>query len=391
MREHDHRPPTVILGLDAGDPFFIERWAKDGHLPNIASIMAQGAWGRTAGPELISEHGAWVSIFSGLSRSRHGYYFFRQLVPHTYDLRSFTGRDVQAAPFWSFLQGTSKKVAIIDAPDCPLVPDLAGIQLANWGTHNNWDPHHYPMASAPAELLHEVSRTFGSKRAALENHESGFREDREIHRALLNRIRTKGSLCRELVSRDAFDLIVTVFAESHVAGHQFWKYTPEVPGNLGAPEHELTHAIRDVYRAIDAEVGLLLERLPRDSNVLVLSSVGMEDMFPTTGLARAFCRELGYQTPASTGGPSLNPLHLARRILPEAWRVRLSRRLPRETRERLLASQFRSSADWGKTVAFAIPSLYTSLFRVNLRGREPQGVVSSHDEYPRCWAVSRPT
>jgi hypothetical protein len=69
--------PLVILDLDAGDPGFIQRWARAGGLPAIASIMERGCWGRTAGPELMSEHGVWVSLFSGISRSQHGYYYFR--------------------------------------------------------------------------------------------------------------------------------------------------------------------------------------------------------------------------------------------------------------------------------------------------------------------------
>ena len=91
-------PPLIILGIDAGDPVFIRRWAAQGYLPAIASIMERGCWARTAGPELISEHGVWMSLFSGLSRSQHGYYYFRQLNPGTYDLMLLSGPDINAPP-----------------------------------------------------------------------------------------------------------------------------------------------------------------------------------------------------------------------------------------------------------------------------------------------------
>jgi predicted AlkP superfamily phosphohydrolase/phosphomutase len=68
-------------------------------------------------------------------------------------------------------------------------------------------------------------------------------------------------------------------------------------------------------------------------------------------------------------------------MVPEAWRIALSRRLPRETRERLLADQFRRSTDWTRTTAFAIPASYTSYVRVNLHGREPHGIVAPGTEY----------
>jgi hypothetical protein len=71
----------------------------------------------------------------------------------------------------------------------------------------------------------------------------------------------------------------------------------------------------------------------------------------------------------------LNPLALAQRPAPKAWRVAFSQLLTYQIQERLLADQFRHGTNWHKTTAFAIPSLYTSYVRVNLRGREPQGIV----------------
>ncbi len=373
--------PLVIFGLDAGDADLIQSWVREGHLPTIASIMKRGCWGKTAGPELISEHGVWVSLFSGISRSQHGYYYFRQLKPGTYDLKTVTGLDVDAPPFWSYLRGRDKKVAIIDVPDSEPLSGLPGIQLANWATHNNWDPHYFRTASEPPELLKEIQRDFGPKLTVLEKHESTFKEDLQLYRHLLNHVEKKGALCRHLLKGDPFDLVVIVFSESHAANHQFWQYCPQVQDSEKRAENELTHAIRGVYRAIDHEMGQLLAQLPRESNVFIVSSVGMTDEYPTTGLIEAFFRQLGYQAPPESNKVSLRPIDLVRRILPEPWRIALSRHLPREKRERLLADQFRNGTNWRKTTAFAIPAPYMSLVCVNLRGREPEGIVAPGAEY----------
>ncbi len=374
-------PPLVILGLDAGDPSFIQRWAQEGYLPMIASIMERGCWGRTGGPELISEHGAWVSLFSGISRSQHGYYYFRQLKPGTYDLETVTGLDIEAPPFWSYLCGRDKKIAVIDVPDSQPLFGLPGIQLANWATHNNWDPHRFSTASEPLALLQEVRRDFGPRLVTIEKSDSTFDEDRQIYNQLLEQVEKKGALCRHLLVRDRFDLVVIVFAESHVANHQFWQYHQEAQDCAKAVEGELTHAIRNVYQAIDREISLLLAQLPRESNIFIVSSVGMEDEYPTTGLIEAFCRQLGYQASPEARSVSFRPIELVRRLVPEAWRIALSRHLPREKRERLLGDQFRSGTDWRKTTAFAIPASYTSFLRVNLRGRESAGIVEPGAEY----------
>jgi predicted AlkP superfamily phosphohydrolase/phosphomutase len=80
----NHQPsesPLVILGFDAGDPQLLQSWAQAGHLPTLASIMRRGVWTKTKGAELALEHGVWQSVFSGLSRGKHGCYYLRQLKP----------------------------------------------------------------------------------------------------------------------------------------------------------------------------------------------------------------------------------------------------------------------------------------------------------------------
>jgi predicted AlkP superfamily phosphohydrolase/phosphomutase len=373
------KPPLVIFGLDAGDPNFIFRWVQEGYLPTIASTMKHGCWGRTAGPEMISEHGVWVSLFSGISRAVHGYYYFRQLKPGTYDLQTVTGQMVKVLPFWASLRGRGKKALIIDAPDWYPLSELGGVQLANWATHI--EPP-IPPSAEPPELLQDIPRVVGPHVKVREKLRNSFQQDQKTYQRLLDNVRKKGALCQYLIPRDHFDLVVIVFSESHTASHQFWKYRPDAyRPETPMKENTLTHAIRDIYQAIDQQIGLLLKGLPNTTNIFLVSSVGLEDDYPTINLIDSFCRRLGYQASLEPKPLSLQPLTLFRRIVPESWRIALSRHLPREMRERLLADQFRRNTNWEKTKAFAIPSYYTSFVRVNLKGREPKGIVEPGAEY----------
>jgi predicted AlkP superfamily phosphohydrolase/phosphomutase len=376
-----HPASLVILGIDAGDPGLIEQWGADGSLPTIASLMERGSWGRTSGAELISEHGVWVSAYSGVSRIEHGYYYFRQLEPGTYDLRPVTGPELDAPPFWS-LAG-DRRVAIVDVPDAPLVHGLDGTQVLNWGSHTNWDPVRYRPASEPPDVLADVQQRFGEKLSAPEQHQSVPAEDREIYQRVLAHVRTKGAMCRHLLTGTSFDLVFAVFGETHGASHQFWQYAPWVADGSAPAAPDLTDAIKGVYTAVDRELGELLELFPAPTNVVVVSQCGMRDSYPTVGLTESFCRELGYQAaPDRPDGRSFRPADVARTILPERLRVALSSRmLSREAREGILAEQFRRATDWERTTAFAIPSSYTGMIRVNLRGREPQGIVEPGRAY----------
>lgn len=367
----DH--PLVVFCFDAADPDLLAQWADGGHLPNVRVVMERGWWGRTGGADLSIEHGAWITLLSGVSRAEHGYHYFRQLRTGSYDLHLVAGHEIDAPPLWARLPLDGPRGAVIDVPDVRPVPGLRGVQLADWAVHN---PETDPSALPPS-VLEEARRVFGPQEPIAEHLRSTEAEDRAIYERLLARVPRKGALVRHLLDGQHHDLIVVGFGEAHTGGHQFWKYRP---GNQsGVDEGPMTHAIRALYEAIDRELGLLLDEVG-EANVVVLSSVGLRDQFPMTGISEAFFRELGYQaSPQPTSGGRTRPIDILRKLLPESVRVALSRLLPRKRREGLLADQFRTGTDWQRTTAFSIPSAYATLVRVNLKGREPEGTVTPEE------------
>jgi predicted AlkP superfamily phosphohydrolase/phosphomutase len=380
--------PLVVFVFDAGDPDLMTRWIGDGTLPNLAELTRAGFHGRTTGPELVNEHGALVSLFSGVSCAEHGYYYSRQLRPGTYDLHPTTSRDARAEPFWARLAGSGRRVAILDVPDTVPVRGLPGIQLCDWATHNP----RWPAEAEPPALFAEVRRIFGRRMTIPEEPDTSAARDRRILDRMLERIRRKGALFRELLGRDAFDVVVAAFGETHTGAHQFWPYhTRQVDGGL-----RLEGAIRRIYAETDREMGALRGLLPARANVLVVTSVGIQEQYPVFHLMEDFCRKLGWQAAPGGRGGSMGasrgegnaaarglsrPMDVIRRVVPESLRVGVSRHFPRATRERLLAEQWRSRTDWTRTRVFAIPSSFTGLLRVNLRGREPRGTVEPGTEY----------
>lgn len=365
--------PLIVLGLEAADLHLITQWAKDGLLPTIASVMERGCWGRLAGPEMVSEHGVWVSLYSGLSRPQHGYYYWRPMKPGTYDLELADFQALGTLPFWTDVRGRPRKVAIIDPPEAHPQPGLPGVQLGNWAPHNA----RYATCSEPADLLDHLRRRFGSPMQVEERIESTPLADRTIHRGLLKQIEQKGAICRYLIGTDRYDLIVITFFESHVAGHQFLKYRS---AEALALDGSLANALRDVYQAIDEQMGLVIEAVP-EANVFVLSNVGLHEEYPSRKLLESFCRELGYKADARSPSVGLNTLNWALERVPRSWRLAARHHMPKRVLQRAQSEQFRTSTDWGRTTVFPIPSLYTGFLRVNLRGREPQGIVSPGREY----------
>lgn len=367
-------PPLVVFGLDVGDPEMLRGWVEEGYLPTLASIMKKGVSGRSAGPDLITEHSVWVSLISGISVREHGFFYYRRLRLGAYELETITGRDAHVRPFWAHASG---RAAIIDVPHFYPPSDSTGIHLAEWATHHP----SFPPSASPPDLLKEVRRVFGPQIRVPEKLNSSPAEDRRTYDHLLQRIERKGALCRHLLAREHFDVTVVVFGDTHVANHQFWEYRPEHRGERKTDERgELTHAIRHIYERIDREMGSLIDLLPSNTNVCVVSSTGLLDHYPTTGLIEEFCRKLGYQASPPVSD-RVHPMGLIRRMVPTTWRYALSGWLPQRTQQRLMNEKFQGGADWSRTTAFAIPSFFKSFLRVNLKGREPQGIVEPGAEY----------
>ena len=83
----------VVLGMKVGDPVSMERWAAQGHLSVLRSIMERGCHGRLAGPERVCEHGSATTLFTGAPADRHGYYYFRPYhVMHVYSQQELATR-----------------------------------------------------------------------------------------------------------------------------------------------------------------------------------------------------------------------------------------------------------------------------------------------------------
>ena len=375
--------PIVLLGFDAADPDLVERWAREGQLPAVARLMERGAWARTAGDEMLFEHGIWSTLFSGVSTARHGFHFFWQPVPGTYGLELKRARDLGVKPFWAQLAGTGRSVLVLDPPDTAPVPGLPGMQVCEWATHSHYPP--LALEAEPSSAVERVRRAFGPREQIGERIGGTVEEDRSIVERLVARAARKGACVRALLAEEAHDLVVTVFAEAHTGGHQAWEYRRDAKGDGVRPDSGMSDGLLRLYRAVDAEIGRIVDALPPTATVFVVSSVGMLSQYPTEELMESFCRRLGYQAAPQAAAsaddrrPSLTSR--IRGLVPESARNLVSRFLPFHVQERLLSEKFAAATDWSRTTIYAPPGYYTGCLRVNLRGREPNGIVSPGAEY----------
>ena len=127
-------PELAIFMVDALDPGLTARWAGEGFLSTLHSLMQKGCWGTLGGRDQVAEVGSTLSLFSGVSRGRHRLFHYRQLVPGTVEMRPKSARGVDAPPIWSSF-GRRRPVTVLDLAHVLPAPGVAGVQLSNWNTH----------------------------------------------------------------------------------------------------------------------------------------------------------------------------------------------------------------------------------------------------------------
>lgn len=377
----------VVIGLDAAEPSLVEQWSGEGRLPVLRFLRSEGAWIRLESGGEISSTSVWPSIYTGTHPGKHGIYYLLQIPREKEQLELVQPEQCGFLPFWTNLDKSGKSSIIVDVPFSYPLSMTNGIQISDWGSYERyWAPR-----SNPPEILSEISRRFGpypfgpemSRDAPLSP-----RDFRRVRAQLLEGVALKGKVIRWLMANRPWDFFMAAFGEAHPAGHYFWKF--HAADNLArhaSTPGEFRSAIGDIYQAIDEQIGKIIEGLDKHTTLAIVSGHGMGPNHVGWHLLPQILSKLGLSANGAPNGPpgrvEGSPLSRLRALVPENWRRRLSRRLPEGVRDRLRTHWVNSGIDWSRDRAFSLPTDSLGFIRVNLKGREPNGLVEPGDEYDK--------
>ena len=381
-------PPTrvLLLGVDAGSAPLVREWATAGVLPTFQRLLRDGLVGATRSVEGFFVGSTWPSFYTGVTPARHGINSLVQLRVGSYDLfRCYTGEFVKREPFWNHLSRAGRRVAICDVPLSGVSEGLNGIQLVEWGSHDA----NYGFRAWPPRLARRIRSRFGSH--PLSTTCDANRRSPEGFRALTARlvegVRRKVALTRDLLDQGGWDFFTQVFTEAHCVGHQAWHLHD--PRHLAHEAHVATVAgdpVREVYLAIDHAIGELLQAAGDECLVIVLLSHGMCPRYGAQFLLPDILVRLGVGVAPPAPAPQTGPAPLSlERLLAVGWRQTPERvkdwLRPGIEQIRRLRDRGDSLPRWSldprRSRAFLVDNgLAVGGIRLNLRGREPQGLVS---------------
>ena len=383
-------PKLLLLAMDAADSHLVRKWAGEGYLPTIARMLGSGVVVPIATPPAVLESAVWPTCLTGSSPANHGMFATVKIRVGTYDMEEAMYADrLPDLPFWAHLSRGGKRVAAIDVPFARPMKRLSGIQVTNWGAHDSWA---WERSSWPPRLINDLVQRFGDHPVGLCDATNRTLDDYEDLRVrLLAGVQKKTALLRHCLDMDDWDFFFGVFSESHCAGHQFWHFMD--PGHprydLNAPP-VLQTAIRDVYHAIDAGLATLLQGLPPEVHVLLMFSHGMGPWYDGSHLLDLVLERLGVgeakggarSLPVRDTYPARRILWRLRHLLPTTLRHAAKNWLPNPVWRLHTWAHPETLHAWQSRRAFAVPShSMTGGIRINLKGREPAGVVQPGQDY----------
>ena len=377
---------TLVIGLDGAPYELIEQWSQSGDLPHLAKLIERGGFGVLQSTIPVHSPTAWASFITGMNPGKHGVFDFVRREEGSYQLRVIRADQIMGASLWHLLSEQGRTVGVMNVPMTYPPEPVNGFLLSGLGTPD-YVPYSYPPEMS--EALNQQGYRVNKKFFFTPDRQDEWLED--IHAITEIRGRTAVRLMQE----QPWDFFMVVFRNSDEICHFYWHHMDETHPHHDpkAPARYKT-AIRDLYQHIDKWVGQIVEAAGEDVNVIIMSDHGAGPLYQDVFLNEWLIQKGWLKLKEETGGQRhwfnlVRRLGLTRENISDTLtRVNLHRLevlikqilgdriqvLPRDERP-----EFLNAVDWSQTYAYSF-GYYGQIF-INLKGREPDGIVEPGLEY----------
>lgn len=423
------KSPVIAIGLDAADFRLIEKWMSQGYLKNLSQLRTQGAYGyltntvkyRDEVRETSITERLWGNVWTGCTSNKTGYWGIEKFYPDSYEM-SLNMKGAydfkEYPPFYSLIPDC--QVTLFDLLSASLYDKVDGLQVIGWGGH-------FPATdncSNPPQLLPEIIQKYGEHPVFYRDAGDWWDKEYEkwVEKGIKDAIATRSAICRDLMKRQPWDLFLTTFGETHSIGHNFWHLSqPDHPlySHFRSDDDPANDPILGCYEAVDRAVGEILAEAPDDAYVFVYAAHGIignnTDLYSLVFLPELLYRfsfpgkaalapgKMGDAPPPTITEATLPwPLEvfktatkyhptLMQRIVKKLAPSLFSRFWPQPQLTDPSGVTGRSASfnwapavwycsAWPQMKAFALPAFSDGHIRINLEGRERNGIVK-HSEY----------
>ena len=377
---------VLAIALDAVETALVDRMIEDGRLPTLKRLRESGSWSRVTSPNDVSTGAVWPNFTTGRRECDHGHYAIWNWDP--VDMRLAYADTRRLTPFWQRLDESGYTVGVIDVPFSPFLELGKGFEVHEWGSHS---PVEGRVQVSPRAVADEVRTAFPAHpfsdplvRTPQDPAEiPGFLDQ------CLEGLRVRGDLAHHLVTELRPDLALVVFEEAHHAGHFLWHtIEPELPMYADLPTVAPPgKTLADLYQEMDRQVGRLVEAAGPETSIVVFALHGMGPARGIPAVVEVLLQAMGLACLVPEGRRSV--LTELKSRMPEPIRNLYRRSVPLSRRSQWGRSAVLPAYDWTQTRAFALPMEQYGLVRINLAGRETQGIVPRDEFEKTCDGIER--
>ncbi len=366
----------LVFGLDGAAPDLIHLWAAQGHLPTLAKLIAEGTHGQLEStlPPVTSP--AWPSFMTGKNPGRHGVFDFIRPRAGKFDM--VNASQIDGRMIWEYLSDAGLTCGVLNVPITypprPIKGYLVPGLLSPDQGKTTWPP----------DLLEPYEAELGPYRLTPRVQYKAGNED-EFIADIYDLIETQARYALQLMRDHPTDLTMAHFLATDISQHALWKHQdPTHPMHDPALATRYGHAIREIYARLDAVIGQMMELAP-DATVIVMSDHGFGPLHRIVNLNILFL-EAGLLALKQTPWVRLRAWAFKRGFTPASvWKLierlglqnivwRVSKKARNEVVNRFLGFE---DVDWSRTLAYSMG--HVGQVYVNLKGREPQGIVEPDD------------
>ena len=375
---------VMVIGLDCGTLDLIKPWARAGHLPNLARLIEEGCHGILESTLPTISPAAWTSFMTGKNPGKHGIYDFMRRREGTYHMQVIRNDLVAQGTVFRQLSEAGRRVGVVNVPMTYPPEPVNGFMISGLGAPDN-DRYTYPP-----ELVHTIKA-----QGYTVNNSMAFSPQRAD--AFLQHLKEetdkRAAVILDKLAEERWDFFMAVFRDIDTVEAFYWHYMdPDHPMHNPQEAERYGDAILQYHRQIDNIIGRMLDLFGPDGNIIVMSDHGggplHKEVYVNNWLAQEGFLTFKQQTEGRNlyrGG--LRKLGLTRENLQRlfGWNIidRMKAFLPS-----VVTTWFPwqhpnliDVVDWSQTRAYSFGHI--GQIYINLKGREPEGIVEPGADYER--------
>lgn len=336
-----------VLGLDGASFRLIYQFVNEDKLPNFKKLIREGMFKKLKTTNPPHTAPGWTSAFTGVQPGKHGIYQFWDTQSPDYFGEYMGSNQVGVPTVWEILNQFSYRTIMVNIPMTYPPKEVNGTMIS-------WPLSNTLRYAYPKDVLFKVAKAGGHYASDInvmfDNNLEYISEAIEVTK---KRVKT----VEYFLKNEEWDLFISVFTEIDRISHYYWSFMDESsPVYNPNVEEKYKLAIENIYRETDLALGKILEMLPDDATLMLLSdhgfTVGQVDFYVQTFL--------------------MNHSLLAVKEVDRESVKDYSWFYMEEAGKKY-------EVDWNQTTAYmASPGSYG--VNINLKGRQKQGIIEQ-DQY----------